>query len=122
RAVHAASVVRRHDWILLAATGGLVAYGLWAIYGITRIDVAGDSNYYVVRQCVYAALGVLVLVVAIFVDPEYYRRYRKQIYAVMLGLMAFVLLTGAVTRGSKRWLDLGFFKYQPSELGKAAVG
>src|SRR5947208_15272085 len=36
----------------------------------------------------------------------------------MLGLMAFVLLTGAVTRGSKRWLDLGFFKFQPSEFGK----
>ena len=117
-AVQAASLVRRLDWILLAATGGLVAYGLWAIAGITRHDVAGDSNYYVVRQGVYAALGVLVLVVAVFVDPEYYRRYRKQIYVGMLGLMAFVLLTGAVTRGSKRWLDLGFFKFQPSEFGK----
>jgi len=49
-AVQAASLVRRLDWILLAATGGLVAYGLWAIAGITRHDVAGDSNYYVVRQ------------------------------------------------------------------------
>jgi rod shape determining protein RodA len=32
--------------------------------------------------------------------------------------MVIVLLTGAVTRGSKRWLDLGFFKFQPSEFGK----
>jgi rod shape determining protein RodA len=117
-AVEAASIVRSLDWILLAATGALVAYGLWAIAGITRHDVAGNPNYYVLREGVYAALGLLALVVAVFVDPEYYRRYRKPIYIGTLGLMVVVLLTGAVTRGSKRWLDLGFFKFQPSEFGK----
>jgi rod shape determining protein RodA len=117
-AIAAASVVRRLDWILLAATGALVAYGLWAIAGITRHDVSGNANYYVVRQGVYASLGLLALLVAVFVDPEYYRRYRKQIYVATLGLMVVVLLAGAVTRGSKRWLDLGFFKFQPSEFGK----
>ena len=117
-AVGAASIVRRLDWILLAATGGLVAYGLWAVAGITRHDVAGNANYYVVRQGVYVGIGLAALVVAVFVDPEYYRRYRRPIYAGTLGLMVIVLLTGAVTRGSKRWLDLGFFKFQPSEFGK----
>jgi rod shape determining protein RodA len=117
-AVGAASIVRRLDWILLAATGALVAYGLWAVAGITRHDVAGNANYYVVRQGVYVGIGLAALVVAVFVDPEYYRRYRRPIYAGTLGLMVIVLLTGAVTRGSKRWLDLGFFKFQPSEFGK----
>jgi rod shape determining protein RodA len=116
--VEVASIVRRLDWILLAATGALVAYGLWAIAGITRNDVPGNSNYYVFRQGIYAGLGALVLVAAVFVDPEHYRRHRKAIYGGTLGLMVFVLLTGAVTRGSKRWLDLGFFKFQPSEFGK----
>jgi rod shape determining protein RodA len=59
-----------------------------------------------------------VLVAAVFVDPEHYRRHRKAIYGGTLGLMVIVLLAGAVTRGSKRWLDLGFFKFQPSEFGK----
>jgi rod shape determining protein RodA len=116
--VEAATIVRRLDWILLAATGALVAYGLWAVAGITRHDVAGNANYYVFRQGIYAALGVVALVVAVLVDPEYYRRYRKPIYVGTLGLMVIVLLAGAVTRGSKRWLDLGFFKFQPSEFGK----
>jgi rod shape determining protein RodA len=120
-AVEAASIVRRLDWILLAATGALVAYGLWAVSGITRNDVTGDANYYVVRQGVYAGIGLAAMVVAVFVDPEYYRRYRKPIYVGTLGLMVIVLLTGAVTRGSKRWLDLGFFKFQPSEFGKLFI-
>jgi len=117
-AVGAASIVRRLDWILLAATGALVAYGLWAVAGITRHDVAGNANYYVVRQGVYVGIGLAALIVAVFVDPEYYRRYRRAIYGGTIGLMVIVLLTGAVTRGSKRWLDLGFFKFQPSEFGK----
>jgi rod shape determining protein RodA len=116
--VEAASFVRRLDWILLAATGALVGYGLWAVAGITRHDVHGSPNYYVTRQAAYAALGAIALAAALFVDPEYYRRYRKPIYAGTLGLMVIVLLAGAVTRGSKRWLDLGFFKFQPSEFGK----
>ncbi len=117
-AVEAASIVRRLDWILLAATGALIGFGLWAVSGITEHDVPGNPNYYVVRQGVYAALGAVALVAAVFVDPEYYRRYKKPIYIGTLGLMVIVLLAGAVTRGSKRWLDLGFFKFQPSEFGK----
>jgi rod shape determining protein RodA len=113
-----ASLIRRLDWILLAAAAALVGYGLWAVGGITRRDVPGDPNYYVVRQAVYASLGVIGLAAAVFIDPEYYRRYRKPIYAGALGLMVIVLLAGAVTRGSKRWLDLGFFRFQPSEFGK----
>jgi rod shape determining protein RodA len=116
--VGAASFARRLDWILLAATGALVAYGLWAVAGITRNDVPGNAHYYVVRQTAYAALGLIALVAALFVDPEYYRRYRRAIYGGTLGLMVVVLLAGAVTRGSRRWLNLGFFKFQPSEFGK----
>jgi rod shape determining protein RodA len=116
-----ASFVRRIDWVLLAATAGLVGYGLWAVAGITRHDVAGDANYYVVRQSAYAALGAVGLVAAVFIDPEYYRRYKRPLYIGMLGLMVIVLLAGAVTRGSKRWLDLGFFKFQPSEFGKLVL-
>jgi rod shape determining protein RodA len=120
-AVEAASIARRLDWILLAATAALVGYGLWAVGDITRNDVTGNPHYYVVRQAAYAVLGLLVLVGAVFVDPEYYRRYRRAIYGATIGVMAVVLVAGAVTRGSKRWLDFGFFKFQPSEFGKVLV-
>jgi rod shape determining protein RodA len=117
-AVGVAAHARRLDWLLLGATLGLLAYGLWSIAGITRHDVPGDPHYYVTRQAGYALVGIVALIAALFVDPDVYRRYKRAIYAGTLGLMAVVLLTGAVTRGSKRWLDLGFFKFQPSEFGK----
>ena len=116
--IEAAAFVRRLDWVLLAATAALVAYGLWAIAGITQHDIAGNPNYYVIRQGVYAAIGLVGLVVTLLIDPDYYRRFKRAIYGGTAGVMLLVLMAGTVSRHSKRWLDLGFFRFQPSEFGK----
>jgi rod shape determining protein RodA len=116
--VEVASLVRRLDWVLLGAVAALVGYGLWAIAGITRHDILGDSSYYVVRQGVYAAVGSLGLVALVLVDPDLYRRHKRLIYGGTVSVMLLVLLAGTVSRHSKRWLDLGFFRFQPSEFGK----
>jgi rod shape determining protein RodA len=116
--VELAAFVRRLDWVLLAAVAGLLGYGLWAIAGITQSDVPGDSGYYVIRQGAYAAVGAVGLVAAVLIDPDYYRRFKSAIYVGTAGVMLLVLLAGTVSRHSKRWLDLGFFRFQPSEFGK----
>jgi rod shape determining protein RodA len=110
--------IRRLDWVMLGALVGLVAFGLWAIDGITRHDVAGDPEYYVVRQSIFAFIGAIGLVAALVIDPDYYRRYRKVIYALMIFLLLVVMALGADVRGSTRWIDFGFFRFQPSEFGK----
>jgi rod shape determining protein RodA len=111
-------LLRRVDWGLLAAVAALVGYGLWAIEGITRHDVPGDPAYYLVRQALFAAVGLVGMVLAAVIDPRLYRRGKGLIYALMLGLMALVFVVGSVARGSKRWIDISFFRFQPSELGK----
>jgi rod shape determining protein RodA len=116
--VEVASAVRRLDWLLLGAVGSLVGYGLWAIGGITAHDIPGDPNYFLMRQSVYATLGCVGLVAALFIDPDYYRRFRQPIFIGTAGVMLLVLLVGTVSRASKRWLDIGFFRFQPSEFGK----
>ncbi|MDX6370641.1 MAG: hypothetical protein QOG93_2143, partial [Gaiellaceae bacterium] len=68
-AAEVASFVRRLDWILIGSVGALVAYGLWAIAGITHHDVTGNKTYYVTRQSVYVVIGVVGLLVAVLVDP-----------------------------------------------------
>jgi len=107
--------LRRLDWVLMFALAGVVGYGIWAIDGITKHDVGGSAAS---RQGAYAAVGVLVFVVTLFVDPDTYRRLRRPIYFGTLALMAFVLAAGAATRGSHRWINVGFFTFQPSEFGK----
>ena len=116
-AAEVASLVRRLDWILISSVAALVGYGLWAIAGITQHDVAGNQSYYLTRQSVYVAIGVLGLLVATLIDPDLYRSRWRVIFGGMSFLIAIVLLAGPI-RGSKRWLDLGFFRFQPSEFGK----
>jgi rod shape determining protein RodA len=96
----------------------VVGYGLWAIAGITRDDVPGNESYFVVRQSVFVGLGALGFLAALFVDPSVYRRFKRPIYVGTVGLMALVILAAGVTRGSRRWIDVGFFQFQPSEFGK----
>jgi rod shape determining protein RodA len=110
--------LRRLDWFLLCAVAALVAYGLWAVAGITRFDVEGNESYYVVRQAIAAGLGFAGFLVALAIDPDRYRRAQKAIYAITLLLMLLVFPLADTTRGSKRWIEIGPFQFQPSEFGK----
>jgi len=112
------SFVRRLDWLLMSAVGGLVAYGLYAIAGITQHDVTGKPNYYLIRQGLFAFVGGVGFVVALAIDPDRYRRLWRPLYIGTAAVMLFVFLAGPVTRGSRRWIELGFFRFQPSEFGK----
>ena len=117
-AVEAASALRRLDWLLVGATFALVAFGLWAISGITAHDVPGNASYFLVRQGVYGAVGIAGGIALLFVDPDVYRRHKRAIFGGTVAVMLLVLLAGKVSRGSTRWLDVGFFRFQPSEFGK----
>ena len=117
-AIGAGALIRRLDWLLFAALAALAAYGLWAINGITMHDPGGSV---VQRQGIYVLGGSLLFVGSLFVDPAIYRRFHRPIYFGTLGVMLLVLVAGAATRGSKRWLDVGFFRFQPSEFGKVLL-
>ena len=112
------ALVSRLDWLLLGGVGALVAFGLWAVAGITRHDVDGDANYFVVRQSIAAVAGAVGLVALVFVPTSLYRRYHRHLFGLLLASIALVYLFGFEARGSRRWIDLGFFQLQPSELGK----
>ena len=61
------------------------------------------------RQALYACAGGRLFLAVLFVDPDRYRRAGRPIYFGTLGVMVFVLAAGAATRGSQRWIDVGFF-------------
>lgn len=113
-----AEVVRRLDWVLLLAVAALVGYGLWAIAGITRFDVPGDPNAFVTRQAIAAGVGVVGLAVAVVIPPTLYQRRWRLIYVGTIGLMVFTFAFAEAVRGSRRWIEVGPFQFQPSEFGK----
>jgi rod shape determining protein RodA len=121
RPIEIGHILRRLDWTMLAAAAALVGYGLWVVEGITRDDVLGDPTYYVTRQAVYAAVGAVGLAIAVFVDPDVYRRRRVPLFVGMIAVLLIVLAAGVEVRGSQRWIDVGSFRFQPSEFGKLVL-
>jgi rod shape determining protein RodA len=111
-------LLRRLDWVLMLAVAGLVGYGLWAVSGITRFDVPGDPDYYLTRQAIAAALGGVALAVAAFTPLRLYRRHWRFLYGATIVLMVLVFPLAEEIRGSRRWIDIGPFQFQPSEFGK----
>jgi rod shape determining protein RodA len=116
--VELGALLRRLDWVLLAAVAALVGYGLWAIGGITRFDVPGDPDAFVVRQGLAALIGVVGFLVVLVVPLDAFRRAWRWIYGGTIFLMVFTFVFAEAIRGSKRWIEIGPFQFQPSEFGK----
>ena len=112
------ALLRRLDWVLLLAVAALVGYGLWAVAGVTRFDIPGDPDAFVVRQGIAAAIGALGFLVVLLTPLDVFRRGWKVVYAGTIFLMAFTFAFAEAIRGSKRWIDIGPFQFQPSEFGK----
>ena len=106
------------DWPLTIAAVGLIAFSVFTLGQATSHDVPGSPNYYVDRQALYGVLGVIGMLLATRIDYSRFRELRVGIYTAMIGLIILVLMMGAATRGSRRWIELPFFTFQPSELGK----
>ena len=106
------------DPMLLLAVLGLVACSLITLSTATRDDVPGDPDYYVVRQATYAVIGLVLMFGVSRFDYSRLRELKYGFYVLMISGILLVLAVGGATRGSKRWFELPFFRFQPSELGK----
>jgi cell division protein FtsW len=118
---------RKPDYLLLGATLALLLLGTVMVYSASFVVAHNEFNddaYFLVRQLLWIAIGLVALFVAAHVD---YRRWRQLSLPIMLGcllLLVVVLLPGVGFRsyGAVRWIKLGpFLQLQPSELAKIAV-
>jgi rod shape determining protein RodA len=108
----------RFDPLLLIAVVGLLVCSLVVLGNATRDDIPGSPHYYVIRQGVYGAVGLVLMVLLTRLDYSRLRELKYGLYGAMLGLILLVLALGTAARGSKRAIALPFFSFQPAELGK----
>lgn len=72
-------------------------------------------------QVIYFAAGIILCGAFVFIDSQLLQKVSYLSYFICLALLALVLLVGRVGGGSQRWLNLGFFHLQPSEIAKLAI-
>jgi rod shape determining protein RodA len=111
----------RIDPLLLLGSIALISFSVYNLAATTGGDVPHDPYYYAVRQATYAVLGIALMLGISRVDYSRFRELRVGLYTAMIASIVLVLMLGSATRGSKRWIELPFFTFQPSELGKVLL-
>jgi rod shape determining protein RodA len=106
------------DGWLLAAAFGLIAFSIFTLAVATPDAIQGQPLYFAIRQTLYALVGIVLMLAVAKVDYSRFREIRVGIYSLMIASICLVLVFGAAARGSRRWIELPYFRFQPSELAK----
>ncbi|WP_455207556.1 putative lipid II flippase FtsW [Kaarinaea lacus] len=112
------------DYWLLAAVVALLAIGL-VMMGSASISIAekmyGEPFYYIWRQAFFIAIALLLSWGVLHVQTDNWNRLGPYLLMFGIALLLLVLIVGRPVNGSLRWIDLGLFNMQPSELVKLFV-
>jgi len=104
------------DGPLMVLLLAVAAVGLIVLYSA----VSGNQAL-MVRQLVRLGIAFCALLLVAQIPPRYLRIWTPWIFLVGLLLLGLVLVTGDLGKGAQRWLNLGFIRFQPSEIVKLAV-
>ncbi|WP_406672581.1 rod shape-determining protein RodA [Natronospira sp.] len=106
----------RLDGPLLLGIALLSGFGMIVLY-----SAGGESTSLLIRQLIRIGLGLAIMVFLAQLPPVLYRSWAPWLFLAGLGLLVLVLLVGETGKGAQRWLNLGFVRFQPSEMMKLVV-
>ena len=110
-------LLRNFDWTSFAIVVTLGLLGIAFVFSATYKPEDPYSIFFK-KQALGFAAGILVYFVLCFIDYRTLMRGCFFGYMAMIPLLVFTILKGSVSMGGQRWVNLGFFKFQPSEPTK----
>ena len=102
----------------LSLIGSLMIFSASTAYAETRF---GDAYYFIKRQILWLLLGLFTMLAFSRIPSKYFSRYALPLFLGALFLLLLVPILGSEAGGAKRWIALGPFTFQPSELSKTAL-
>ena len=105
------------NWTMVLLIIAIACIGFAMLYSAAK----GNIDPWASRQMGRFGIGLALMFVIALVDIRFWMRYALFMYLVGLALLGAVEIAGSIGMGAQRWLDLGFFRLQPSEFMKIAV-
>ena len=105
------------DWMLVLFIALIVGIGVLNLYSAGH----GISGEPYLKQIRWVLLGLFVMVLTFAFDYRWIARYAYVVHGLAIVLLIAVFAVGAVTKGSQRWINLGGFSMQPSEMVKITL-
>jgi rod shape determining protein RodA len=112
------------DWLMLAAIGGLMIFGVLFVYSATMANESSLTANYYLRQMFFYALGLGVGAAFCLIDYHIWSRWALVFYWLTIILLVLVLIPGIGTTqgwGARRWIKMPLFQLQPSEFAKLSL-
>jgi rod shape determining protein RodA len=110
----------RVEWPLILLALVLTGIGIVLIYSAT-VPMGEAGMSFVLRQMTWCAVGLVLMAGFLLLDYHLLDRWAFWFYLFMVVALIAVWALGRVTAGSRRWIDLGLMRFQPSEFAKLAV-
>lgn len=104
------------DFVLLFGLCVISIYGVIVLY-----SASGGSERMFTNKLVQVVLGMGLMLVMAYIPPKFYERIAPFLYLACIVLLILVDVIGETSKGAQRWLNLGFVRFQPSEIAKLAV-
>jgi cell division protein FtsW len=115
----------KYDFKLVLAICICVTFGAFMVFSSSTImaEIRWASPYkFFLKQMLWISVGfVSMFITGFLINYKFYKKYAKWIYLLSLILVVAVLFVGTSRLGAKRWLEIGYFTMQPSELIKIAI-
>jgi rod shape determining protein RodA len=111
------------NWSLIGLTLVLFSIGIMNLYSASTLRVASGLEFdsYFHKQLIWGSGGLCLMFAVLLVDYRHFKAISWPLFFLSLALLVGVSLAGKTIYGAKRWLDLGLFNFQPTELVKIAV-
>lgn len=118
-------IIFKHNLCLKILHIDLILFVLISTILIISIFIvwsASGQNCNLIQQKVLQIIGgLLIMLIVARISPKIYELYSPYLYYISVFLLILVNIIGHISKGSQRWLDLGFMKFQPSEIVKISV-
>ena len=111
------------DFVLFSTIMLLVAIGVVMVYSASSYTAAfkyNDPEYYLKKQFMWACAGSVFMIAAIKIDYHIIKKYTGIIMVITVALLLVVFAFPAIN-GARRWIQLGFANFQPSEIAKYTI-
>lgn len=95
----------------------LACIGILSVYSASYTDQVPYSIF-LKKQLFGLLTGYIIFFIISFIDYKKLYRFGYVVYFILIGLLIFTLIKGKVALGGQRWINIGLFKFQPSELIK----
>lgn len=113
--------LKRYDFSFFGIITAIFFLGLLNLYSATHTSANPQFANLYKAQLAWFFLALVTGVFFSFISPKNYFRFSYLFYAVCLALLGLVLFLGIEGMGATRWIRLGSFRFQPSELMKVAL-